>query len=249
MLELFQSEGYRNVCINDLSRGSMVETNQHIIQHKDEAILLDPGGHKIFSKLLGELGQIMPMQQLKYIFLSHQDPDIVAAVNGWLMTTDANVYISKLWMRFITHFGIDEMVMERITPVEDRGMILNLGGTDLMIIPGHFLHSCGNFHVYDPVSKIYYSGDLGASLGAPYEMVEDFTGHIQYMEGFHKRYIPSGQLLKIWANTVKQLDIKIIAPQHGAIMAGTDTVAQFIDWVQTLSCGVDLMGDAYPLPT
>lgn len=248
MLELFQSEGHRNLCVNDLSLGHMVHTNQHIIEHNNEAVVLDPGGHKIFSRLVGELGKVMPMHQLKYILLSHQDPDIVAAINGWLMTTDANAYISKLWMRFITHFGIDEMVLERITPIEDRGMVLNLGGQDLLVIPGHFLHSCGNFHVYDPVSKIYYSGDLGASIGAPYGMVEDFEAHIQYMEPFHRRYIPSGRFLKMWAKTVSQLDVETIAPQHGALMPGKMNVAKFIAWVQTLSCGIDLMGEAYPLP-
>ena len=36
--------------------------------------------------------------------------DIVAALNGWLMTTDADAYVSSLWTRFVPHFGFDHLV-------------------------------------------------------------------------------------------------------------------------------------------
>jgi len=140
------------------------------------------------------------------------------------MSTDPRAYISRFGCRFITHFGWTRWCVIAFIPLDDQGMVLKLGGQDLLIIPGHFLHSCGNFHLYDPVSKIYYSGDLGASPGAPYSMVEDFEQHIQYMDFFHKRYIPTGKLLSIWVNTVKKLDIETIcAPARGALCEVTKT--------------------------
>jgi flavorubredoxin len=102
--------------------------------------------------------------------------------------------------------------------------------------------------VYDPVAKILYSGDLGASLGQTYTLAQNFDDHIQYMEGFHRRYIASGKTLKLWAAMVKQLDIETIAPQHGAILKGKDNVSRFIAWVEGLACGIDLMDDVYRLP-
>jgi flavorubredoxin len=45
----------------------------------------------------------------------------------------------------------------------------------------------------------------------------------------------------------RSLDIDIIAPQHGAVFRGTDMVARFIDWVEGVSCGVDLL-ETYPVP-
>ncbi len=188
------------------------------------------------------------MNPIRIRISSHQDPDIVAATNGWLMVTEADAYLSELWMRFITHFGVDELVVERIKPIPDNGTIITLGKTPLKIIPAHFLHSSGNFQIYDPVAKVLYSGDLGASLGQDYDEVEDFDAHIQYMEGFHKRYIPASKALKMWANTARKLDIDIIAPQHGAFFPNKELVNRFIDWVDELTCGVDLMGDAYPIP-
>jgi len=130
------------------------------------------------------------------------------------------------------------------------GTRITLGGDcELLIIPAHFLHSPGNFQVYDPVSKILFSGDLGASLGQDYFFVEDFDSHIRYMEGFHRRYMASGKVLKLWARMVRGLDIESIAPQHGAVFRGREMVKRFLDWVENLECGVDLLSEKeYTLP-
>lgn len=248
MITLFEDQSHKNVMFNDFSSGTMVQANQHIIAHGQEGMVLDPGGHKVYSKLFPELSSIFPIDKLKHIFFSHQDPDIIAAANGWLMVTDATAFLSELWMRFIPHFGVDRLVIDRINPVPDQGIVVDLNGGAIKIIPAHFLHSAGNFQVYDTVSKILYTGDLGASLGCEYHSVEDFDAHIQFMEGFHKRYLPTSKALKMWVNMVKTLDIEIIAPQHGAMLIGKEMVTKFIDWVDTIDCGLDLMGEAFVVP-
>jgi flavorubredoxin len=248
MIKLYDKDGHSNMMIDDLGSGSMVQANQHIIVHGKEGMILDPGGHKVYSALFPQIASLMPIKGLKYIFFSHQDPDIIAAANGWLMVTDAEAYLSGLWMRFITHFGVDELAVKRIKPIPDEGMNLTIGDAQIKLIPAHFLHSAGNFQVYDTVSKILYSGDLGASLGQTYSLVENFDEHIQYMEGFHKRYLPTRKALQMWVNTVRKLDIEMIAPQHGAIFGNRELSNRFIDWLEGLSCGLDLMGDEYPIP-
>jgi flavorubredoxin len=116
-----------------------------------------------------------------------------------------------------------------------------------LILPAHFLHSAGNFHVYDPHSRILYSGDLGASLLLDYRMVQDFQAHIPYMLEFHQRYMSSNAALRRWVRLVRQLDIDTIAPQHGAIFRGKQLVQTFLDWCENLDCGLDLLPE-YPLP-
>ena len=34
--------------------------------------------------------------------------------------------------------------------------------------------------------------------------MEDFDKHIRYMEGFHRRYMVSNNVLRFWANMVKE---------------------------------------------
>ncbi|MFO1341768.1 MAG: hypothetical protein U1F05_01310 [Burkholderiales bacterium] len=48
---------------------------------------------------------------------------------------------------------------------------------------------------------------------------------------------------------VRQLDIEMIVPQHGPFFKGKAMCNQFIDWIDNLSCGVDLVSEAnYMLP-
>jgi flavorubredoxin len=247
---LYDDGTHKNVLLEDFGLGGLaVQANQHIIVHGRAGMILDPGGHKVYSKVLAETLSILGKAKLQYIFLSHQDPDIVAAVNGWLMTTDADAYVSALWMRFVPHFGINHLVADRLKPIADEGRMFDLDGVQLVVLPAHFLHSEGNFQVYDPVSKILYSGDLGASLGADYWEVTDFDAHLRYMEGFHRRYMASNTVMRSWADMVRGLDIEIIAPQHGAYFKGKDMVGRFIDWCAELQCGVDLIRPLFKIPT
>lgn len=241
MITLFKNEEHINVMFNDLSKGYMVQSNQHLIVHNGEAMLLDPGGHKIYPKLSSDLDRVIKKNWLKYIFFSHQDPDIIASANAWLLISDAEAYLSELWIRFIPHFGVDKYVISRIHSIPDKGMTLNLGGIELKIIPAHFLHSAGNFQVYDPISKILYSGDLGASFGVKESIIDDFERNSQFFESFHKRYLPCNRAIKLWIKTIKQLDIEMIAPQHGAVIKSSQAVRKFLHWLERLPCGLDLM--------
>jgi flavorubredoxin len=245
---LYDDGTHRNIMLPEFDRGGFaVQANQHIIIHNGAGMLLDPGGHKVYSQVLGETFSILGGGRLRYLFLSHQDPDIVAAMNGWLMTTDADAYISKLWTRFVAHFGFDHMA-DRMKAIPDEGMIFDLEGSHIYALPAHFLHSEGNFQLYDPISKILYTGDLGASLGADYTSVPDFDAHIPYIEGFHRRYMVSNRVMKAWADMVRPLDIEIIAPQHGAMFVGKEMVHRFIDWCADLECGVDLITPLFKVP-
>lgn len=245
---LHDHAGHQNIMLEDLDLGHAVQANQHVIVHNGEAILLDPGGPKTFRHAYPSLLGMLKKAKLTHIFLSHQDPDIVAALNAWLTQTTARAYMSRLWVRFVPHFGLDRIMAESSVEIPDEGGVINVGGCDLLVIPAHFLHSAGNFHIYDPVSKILYTGDLGASLGQPYVWVEDFEKHRAYMDGFHQRYMGATRAMKLWAKLARQLDVEVIAPQHGALFRGKELCRQFVDWVDTLEVGVDLVKD-YELPT
>jgi flavorubredoxin len=247
-LTLFENGTHRNVLLEDLDSGLAVQSNQHVIIHGDSGLVLDPGGHKVYNRVLSATMGLLKGGKLRYLLLSHQDPDIVAAANGWLMTTDADAYCSALWTRFIPHFGLDRLVEHRLKPVPDEGMVLELGGSPLVLLPGHFLHSPGNLQVYDPVSKILYTGDLGASVGIAYREVTDFDAHVPNMKGFHQRYMAGNRAMRAWARMARTLDIECLAPQHGAVMRGKALVNRFIDWAENLECGIDLIPDEWKVP-
>ncbi|MEN8163880.1 MAG: MBL fold metallo-hydrolase [Acidobacteriota bacterium] len=98
MITLFESGEHKSIYFDDLSSGSMIQANQHLIAHGDEAMILDPGGHKVHSALFALISSAVPMRNLKHIFFSHQDPDIIAAANAWLMMSDAQAYLPMPWV-------------------------------------------------------------------------------------------------------------------------------------------------------
>jgi flavorubredoxin len=250
----------RHVCMMfcdlvDDSASSAVQANQFLIVTGGEGALIDPAGNMTYNALIVSMNKYFPFKRLKYIFASHQDPDIVASLNKWLMATDCTLYVSRLWERFVPHFCTLNRSEGRIVGIPDRGMKIDLGDTAILAIPAHFLHAEGNFQFYDVRSKILFSGDMGASL-VPHEAIvepittrSEFLAHLPSMEGFHRRYMVSNKVCQLWANMVRKLDIDLMVPQHGRYFQGREAVHAFLDWIQDLDCGIDLMTqENYRLP-
>ncbi len=253
---LFEEGAHRCLMFSDLAGSEGVQSNQFLLVHGDTGAILDPGGNLAYNELYVGMTRYFAPHRLAAILASHADPDIIASLDRWMTATEAQLYISRLWERFAPHFCKPGKTQGRIEGLPDAGARLRLGDGDsrfaLWALPAHFLHAEGNFQFYDPVSKILFSGDLGASLGGalkPTEFVTELGPHLPYMEGFHRRYMVSNKVLRLWADMVSTLEIRMIAPQHGAPMTGR-AVAQFIDWVRDLDCGVDLFGAAnYQVPS
>ncbi len=219
---------------------TFIQTNQCLVVSGEEAVFFDPGGAYVFPHVYEAVLNHVPHESIRHIVTSHQDPDVSSSVPLWLKTTPATLHISQVWEMFITHFGIDEE--ERVAPIPDTGKALELeNGAQLQFIPAHFLHSVGNFQVYDPRSRILFSGDMGASIFPPGErpfFVLDFDSHVRYMEGFHRRYMHSQRVCRNWIERVRDLPIDFMVPQHGAILTADD-VPRFLDWLWELECGGD----------
>ncbi|MCM2331830.1 MAG: MBL fold metallo-hydrolase [Pseudomonas sagittaria] len=253
---LFDNGTHQCLCFDNLVTGEGVQTNQFLIVDNEQYMLLDPGGDLTYTPLSLELSKHIPVQDLTYIFASHQDPDIIAALDKWLLHTKAKVICSRLWARFLPHLTANYLAVshgistyDRIIALPDRGQSIPLGNSQLKAVPAHFLHSVGNFQLYDPVSKILFSGDMGASLVDDAQPVTDFAAHLSSMEGFHRRYMASNKVCRLWADMVRKMDISMIVPQHGRAFVGPAMINAFLDWISQLECGMDLMGAAdYSLP-
>jgi flavorubredoxin len=254
-VELYNEGGHVCLAFYDLVEDSgdvAIQCNQFLVIDSGQAALIDPGGGMTYGRLLLALQKFVAVKDLAYILASHADPDVIASVNKWFVSTRSRVVISRLWTRFLPHFTSGKVSGERILGIADEGGEIPLGRSLIKALPAHFLHAEGNFQFYDPVSKILFSGDLGASL-VPRELaaepVRDFDAHLRFMVGFHRRYMVSNKICRFWANMARSLDIAMIVPQHGSRIEGRKMVARFIDWVENLSCGVDLMSqENYRVP-
>jgi flavorubredoxin len=229
-----------------------VQANQFLIVDHEEGVILDPGGNMTYNELSLTMRKYIAPNRLDYIVASHADPDIIASLDKWMSATQAKLVISNLWARFAPHFCKIGKTEDRILAVPDEGGRLRFGKTQLWLIPAHFMHSEGNFQFYDPVSKILFSGDLGVSLVSGAEAANPITDLRVLppgMEAFHRRYMVSNKILKLWVRMVRDLDISMIVPQHGAPLQGA-AIGQLLDWLDNLACGIDLMGTThYQVPS
>jgi len=241
---LFETDHHKFILLNESEPGEEdgIRSNQYLILHGEDGVLLDPGGFGVMPRALAELLSYISPDKVRGIVLSHQDPDIVGGLSTWLELTDAPVLVSRIWMRFLPHYGIK--AMHRFVGVPDAGMAWSVGEKfSLQLIPAHFLHSEGQINVYDPVSKVLFTGDIGAAMlpiDKDYAFVDNFDTHLPYIEGFHRRYMCSNRAVKFWLDAIADLDIQMLAPQHGPIYRGR-AVADFLRWFGDLQCGVDLL--------
>lgn len=251
-IELFHRGDHCCIMFSNLvADEDAVQANQFLVIDNGQGVIIDPGGNMTFNELSLTMRKYISPSQLSYILASHADPDIIASLDKWMTATQAKLVISALWSRFAPHFCKVGKTDDRIISVPDEGGRLRVGKSDIWLLPAHFMHAEGNFQYYDPVSKILFSGDLGVSLvpGAQAtQFITDLHPMPHGMEAFHRRYMVSNKILKLWVQMVRELDIEMIVPQHGSPLKGA-AIGQLLEWLNQLSCGIDLMGTPqYQIP-
>jgi flavorubredoxin len=237
---IFQNGDHKWVAIvrDETKPDYLIDTNEYLVAHGGQGMLVDPGGLEVFPAVFSALATEFDPSAITAIFASHQDPDVISSLALWLeFNPQMRCHISWLWSSFIPHFGGDASTF---VAIPDEGMAISLAGLSLQAVPAHYLHSSGNFNLYDRAAKVLFSGDVGAAL-LPADrqgvFVEDFSSHIRHAEAFHRRWMGSNEAKRQWCERVAQLDIDMLCPQHGAIYQGED-VQRFISWFDSLHVGV-----------
>lgn len=215
----------------------LIDTNEYLITDGDVGLLTDPGGSEIFPAVFSAICEEFDPSKIRWLFASHQDPDIISSLALWLeFNRDIKCYLSWLWDSFVPHFGGTDTTF---VDIPDEGMKMPLNKIVLDAIPAHYLHSSGNFHVYDEKARILFSGDVGAAM-LPQDMndlfVKNFDAHLRHAEGFHRRWMGSKEAVLDWCERASRMRIDMLCPQHGAIYQGAD-VERFINWFAELEVG------------
>lgn len=219
----------------------MIDTNEYLIVNDGEALLTDPGGSEIFAAVFSAISEVFDPASIKHLFASHQDPDIISSLSLWLdFNPELKCHLSRLWTTFVPHFGGTD---ETFIGIPDEGMDIHLGKLLLRAVPAHYLHSSGNFHLYDEKAQLLFTGDIGAAMMPPGEdelFVKNFDRHISFAEGFHRRWMGSPLAKQKWCERAAAMKIDMLCPQHGAIYTGAD-VERFVNWFSELEVGTGVL--------
>lgn len=209
-------------------------------------MLIDPGSSSDFAVVRAKVSSVIGgMNRVSAIFINHQDPD-VGSSSAMILSKHApkaSIVCSEETWRLIVHFNLPR---ERLvaTNGREKGFRTPTGQT-VIPVPTPYCHFVGATALYDPETRVLFSGDLfGGLTDTEAEGIwgdeTDWTG----MRAFHQTFMPNGAAVKNAMRIVRELDPPplIIAPQHGRVIS-EDFIPYFIDKLDNLSCGIDNLED------
>jgi two-component system cell cycle response regulator len=216
----------------------------YLIDNGDESILIDPGSMITFPVVLEKITSILPLRNIKYIIMHHQDPDIV----GCYSTLEQ--LFPKGERYIVTHWRTQMLLKHYMwkTPfylVDENDWKLKAGERELEFVFTPYAHFPGAFCTYDKESKILFSSDLFGGLTPEFRLfARNADEYFEYAKPFHRHYIPSKSILNYAIDKVESKDISLIAPQHGSIIK-KEIIKPFLNKLRELDCGIYLMDDYY----
>ncbi len=209
-------------------------------------LLIDPGSSSDFSVVSAKVSSVIGrMGALSGLFINHQDPDVgssAAQICG-RYAPRAPIHCSEATWRLIVHFNLprDRFVD---TDVARRGVDVPTGHRWIPV-PSPFCHFRGAVMLYDPETRVLFSGDLLGGLTEPgprdlWAEPGDWGG----IRAFHQAYMPATRAIAAAVRAIRKLDppVEIIAPQHGRLLRGP-LLHRFLDQLETLPVGLDILDE------
>lgn len=216
--------------------------NHYLIVDGPSGILIHPGSRSHHAELQAGVRQHLDGGRLDLLFTTGTDLD-PAGLSAWLMDTDADLLTAASELPSL--LGLES---ERCHPVPEQGGILNLGRSDLAIIPAPFLPDARGHHLYDPLAKTLYTGELASTSSGPAQLTDGLGAHASVIKDEHQRKVPCQSAVRAWLRMVRALDVRIIAPRRGPIYLGEGVVAELLALLESTPGGVDRLPDRLELP-
>ncbi len=179
--------------------------NTYLISSGEEALLVDPGGRDCFQEIRRRLSEIVEVEQLKGLIISHQDPDVAASMHQWLqLLPDLIVFTTPRANVLLPSYCNGEY---RFFDVEEKSTFILKSGKRIRFIPAPFLHFPGAFTTYDETSGFLFSGDIWAALdmGGPL-VASSMEHHRAKMDLFMKDYMASNRAARGFVQRLKGLN-------------------------------------------
>lgn len=251
------NEGIYWVGFNDEKNG--LHSNPYLIIDGDEAVLIDGGSRPDFSTVMMKILQtgINPNQIVRLIY-HHYDPDLVGSVSNFesiIHNGELEVISQRQNNIFIQHYA-SKSRLRCINQMQKSFTFKS--GRKLKFINTPYAHSPGSFMTYDEKSKTLFSSDIFGAYGFHWDLyieIEDECktcishlncpiGHrscfIPGITKFHQTIMTSKSALDHALNQVKDLDVDLIAPQHGSLIKGKESISYVIDKLYDLEeVGID----------
>ncbi len=211
------------------------QCHPYFIENGNESILVDPGSMLEFDAVVRKINTISSMNNVKYIILHHQDPDLAASVPEMEKLIDRDdllIITHSRMVPLVKHYMIKSDYYE----IDKHQYKLDSKNLHLQFLTTPYCHSPGAFVTYEPSTKTLFSGDI---FGGIEESWEFYAGddYFEKAKQFHAEYMPSRDIFNYALSKIETLDINLIAPQHGS-MIEKERIDPLIQQMKALECGL-----------
>lgn len=225
--------------------GELLERNIYLRVFKGAGklvnLIIDPGPPSDLQVLTEKVSKVIrSIKNVNLIFINHQDPDVAynaAAIQR--LNPNCIILSSEDSIRLIHFYGLDLKKLRAIESFKNLELTL-LTGHKLKFVPSPYCHFRGAVMLYDPETRILFSGDLFGGLSFNPSLFAE-NGYLEGMKIFHQIYMPTKDAIKFSIENIRNLNPPplFIAPQHGSIIP-FEKVNESIDFLENLDVGLDL---------
>ncbi|PTL79008.1 hypothetical protein [Vitiosangium sp. GDMCC 1.1324] len=210
-------------------------------------LLIDPGSSSDFAAVSTKVTSLIGgLDRLSSLFINHQDPDVgsSASIISARYAPKAGILCSEDTWRLIVHQNLPR---GRFIATEKFSHGINVPtGHRLLPVPSPFCHFRGAVMLYDPETRVLFTGDLFGGITdvnaqGLWADESDWNG----IRAFHQIYMPVNLALQRVVAAIRQLEpaVEILAPQHGRLIRGP-LVQTFLERMEKLPVGLDIMDEA-----
>lgn len=224
--------------VGEVLAGDDFQSHVYLLEQGDQSVLFDPGSRLTFEGTLRKIEEVIPFSRIRYFVCHHPDPDITAAL------PQIDDLITRPDAVLVTHWRTQALLKHYKTRmpcwlVDRHDWRLPLEDRELRFIFTPYAHFPGAIASFDPQSGVLFSSDLFGGFTLSPSLVAQDESHIEAVRPFHEHYMPSRDILDFAISQIKRLPVRIIAPQHGAIIPER-LIPYMVDALRNLECGIYL---------
>lgn len=256
------AEGVFWVGFYDVQSG--LHCNPYFVTDGNEAVVIDGGSRPDFpSVMMKILSTGVDPSSIVALIYQHYDPDLCGSISNFediIDRPDLKIISSKSNHMFIRHYAANSDLFS----LEDYTDGFRFSsGRQFKFIATPYAHSEGSFATFDVQTGVLFTSDLFGSYGVQWELnlqlepqCTDCHDHTNCPNGksycplpdilrFHQHIIPSTTALRFALEQLGQVPFSLIAPQHGSIIQGEETIQTVWNRLADLeSVGIDgIIGD------
>lgn len=219
--------------IGDVSTHEGLDCHPYLLIDQNEAVLFDPGSPYDIEVVLENIERLIPLSQVKYVVLHHEDPDFCSGV-PYLESKGLKAQIITSW-RTMTLLQYYQIQSPYYLLEEHRNELTLESGRTLEFIMTPYLHFAGAFMTYDKKTRTLFSSDLFGAFSYNKTLYAD-DQYIEKMKTFHEHYMPGNAILRPVMDLLLNYPLDRILPQHGSLIIADPR--KYILELRELQCGL-----------